>query len=215
MESKIYSFNGEQITFFIPCIEDKVNLRDILFTSDDNEKLVINSLSKRLKCNKLILDSSIENISNFLKENNLDTMKLWDIAPLIDSEFTSKLILVSQIIYNHEALYVIIGISSEKWNKLFSIKEFKKYVESKIKETEESIFTLSSKILLEDIDKKLALKEIIEEHLNKINSLMLEFEQENLPEKKLEFKVHEKFKTGIKQYIVYFNEYVKRTKGKL
>lgn len=79
---------------------------------------------------------------------------------------------------------------------MFTIKKFKNFLKK------EGIILSTSNFILEipinSIETSLTLKELQEKSTIFLNEKLQDFEQENLPEKKLEFKVHEKFKTGIK-----------------
>lgn len=213
MELKILNFNNISIS----CIfgYSTSSGRYLKLTTKNQEFLSFHSIPAAREYSELFFFSSLENILNFLKINELEDMSISivNLRPFYKILKTDGLIYISQVLCNNNYLFLSFGISSENWNKYFSIKMFKEYVKIKVEEAKNTRLNIRFDILLNSLDKQLTLKEISDIYLEKLNTMILEFEQENLPEKKLEFKVHEKFKTGIKQYIVYFNEYVERTKG--
>lgn len=154
---------------------------------------------------KKIINSNIKSIQDFMENYDFKEINI-DIYPK-----KKDLIYFKRIDFEEDTISFIFSIDSENWNKLFTIKKFKNFLKK------EGIILSTSNFILEipinSIETSLTLKELQEKSTIFLNEKLQDFEQENLPEKKLEFKVHEKFKTGIKQYIVYFNEYVERTKG--
>ena len=213
METKILNFNGTSILCKLS--HSITSTRYLRFKTKNQEYLNINSMPDSRKYSELFFYSSLENTLNFLRRNELEEIHIaiGSLNSFNKSINTDELIYISQILCNNNSLSLAFGISSENWKKYFSIKMFKEYVKIKAEEVKNTRLNIWFEILLNSLDKQLTLKEISDIYLEKLKTMMLEFEQETLPEKKLEFKVHEKFKTGIKQYIVYFNEYVERTKG--
>lgn len=125
-------------------------------------------------------------------------------------------------------LYFYVRMDMSKWNRQISIYEyiniFRKNnysAEKKVKDITilnlEELVKKNTAFLKLKLTYKLDIKEKIINEIQdcikhmKINFLKIEEEKEKVI--KYYYKLDKKIKTGIKQYIVYFNEYIEKTKG--
>lgn len=199
---EVLNFNGKKILCSSKSSQTILS-EGILFVST-NKKYIIpkNEYKKEFKN---FINLNIKFIQNFMKENNLIKIRLFN--PIIEN----TLFFTRQIDYTNEMITLSITINYPNWNKSFSVKEFKEYMKNV--NFYVSLHSIYINIPPSLIDSTLTLNNLQEKQLEKINNKLQELEEASFPEIKLEFKVHEKFKTGIKQYIIYFNEYVEKTKG--
>lgn len=127
-------------------------------------------------------------------------------------------------------LYFYVRMDMSKWNRQISIYEyiniFRKNnysAEKKVKDITilnlEELVKKNTAFLKLKLTYKLDIKEKIINEIQdcikhmKINFLKIEEEKEKEKVIKYYYKLDKKIKTGIKQYIVYFNEYIEKTKG--
>lgn len=182
---------------------------DITFESNNfrRGKILDETIYKEIK-NKL-LNSNFNEVKKFLSKNDLIKAEII----LGKWEFISLILRIVKENDMYEPI-LILKTLSHRWNKKYSISEFRKSF-LKANNLERSSRTIG----VEGIGLYIAknqiknIKELSNHYSEIVENVIEKIEEEYSTENKIYYKIDKKIRTGIKQYITYFNDYVEKTKG--
>lgn len=168
-------------------------------------------ISLKKEYTQLFFSSSLKEILNFLKENNFYEVSFNETRCVANIKSEDRIFYLHDFKFTTENLTLDFGVSIDYWDKNFGIKDYKKYLSKNIKEIELFNYNLVFNYQLSSLDELLTLKEVLELSLNKLVENAEELEKKYLI--KIKFEIDKNFRTAMKQYIIYFSEYLEETKG--
>lgn len=156
-----------------------------------------------------LLNLNFNEVKKFLKKNNLIKIDIilvkWELISLI----------LRIIIENgkYEAI-MMVRTFSYRWNKKYSVTDFRRFFleENKLKGTSTMLGVETIGVYI-DKNQIRNIKELSNQFSEIVENTIEKIEEEYSVENKIYYKIDKKIRTGIKQYITYFNDYVEKTKG--
>lgn len=183
--------------------------KDISFDGEDfvRGKILDKTIHKEIK--EKLLSLNFNDIKKFLRRNNLMRMEMI----LIELELISLILRITKEENTYEPI-LLLRTSSQRWNKKYSIINFRQFFleENKLERTGR-IMAVDSIPIYVDENQIRNIKELTNQYFEIIENTIKKLEEHYSTENKIYYKIDKKIRTGIKQYITYFNDYVEKTKG--
>ena len=197
--------------------EEKGGAFPLCLRKDKNTSILFNKENLE-KLEDIILESSYDEICDFLEKNNLEEIIYKPIKLGIFMKAKVGYTSIWQIHMKKNYILFHFYTTYEEWREKFTISNFYERLSSELEKkncnlkknlvNDQGIFLIFS-----NITSTITLKNLTYSLIKEIEKIFLDMQ--NKYEKTIFFKyeIDKNIKTGIKQYIVYFNEYVERTKG--
>ena len=206
LEIKGSLFKEEIGGAFPLCIRKDKDI-SILFGNKDLEKF-----------ENIMLESSYDDICDFLQKNNFEEIIY---KPIKLDVFMESKVGYTQLWQIHmRKNYILFHFCTvyEKWKEEFTISDFYKQLTNELKK-ENFDFQKNLKksggifLIFSSITSTVTIKNLTYFIIKKIEEIFVNMQNEYEKIISFKYEIDKNIRTGIKQYIIYFNEYVEKTKG--
>lgn len=217
MDEKII-FNYKNLEIECVRLENEFSTkRNFIFIKNDKIFFEPTYETKLSSLKEKFFFSSVEDILQFILNYDLQQLK---ISYRALSNEKKNLIYLTTIYFSKKEIKLSYSIDYLEWKQNFTIKDFINNLHEIINKNLKNLTNLDKNILgrsfsinLLNIYSSESLFKLNTELVILIEKTLKEMEELFAPTKKFKYKIDKKIKTGIKQYIAYFNDYVEKTKG--